>query len=63
NIDTQIELQVKDSPVSYLLRGVIYLGDNHFTVRLIRRTGQCWYHDSQQQGGLLICEGNLRDQT
>ncbi|KAJ6464410.1 hypothetical protein C8R45DRAFT_840437 [Mycena sanguinolenta] len=61
NIDSRIEVQVQDSTASYLLRGVVYLGDNHFTARIIRRTGQCWYHNGQLHGGLPVCEDNLQD--
>ena len=63
NIDAHIEVRVKDTPVPYLLRGVIYLGGNHFTARIIRRNGQSWYHDGQLHGGAPVCEGNLLDQA
>ncbi|KAA1479973.1 hypothetical protein DENSPDRAFT_746363, partial [Dentipellis sp. KUC8613] len=31
--------------VSYKLKGVIYLGGNHFTARIVGNKGEVWYHD------------------
>ncbi|KAF8218438.1 hypothetical protein L208DRAFT_1351415, partial [Tricholoma matsutake] len=40
----------------YYLRGVIYFAANHFTARLITRSGMVWYHDGIFTGRSLIYE-------
>ncbi|KAJ7216184.1 hypothetical protein B0H12DRAFT_1273157 [Mycena haematopus] len=60
-ISQSLTLKVDGTEIRYLLRGVLYLGAAHFTSRIIRRTGQCWYHDGKVAEGNLECEGNLRD--
>src|SRR6266487_405386 len=45
--------------VTLYLRGIIYLGNYHFTSRVIRTDGSVWYHDGQR-GHICHEEGNLR---
>ena len=42
--------------VQYVLRGVIYFDNHHFTERIITSTGMVWYHDGIFTGRSLVYE-------
>ena len=42
--------------VQYVLRGVIYFDNHHFTERIITGTGMVWYHDGIFAGRSLVYE-------
>jgi hypothetical protein len=53
---------VFDSDEGYVtlhLRGIIYLGNHHFTSRVICTDGSVWYHDGQK-GHISYEEGHLK---
>ncbi|KAK7017230.1 hypothetical protein R3P38DRAFT_3320577 [Favolaschia claudopus] len=62
-IDHTLRLLVGDEPVTYMLRGVLYAGGNHFTSRIVTESGDIWYHDGIETGSKLITEGNLHTKT
>ena len=41
------------------VRGIIYLGEFHFTARVITPGKKVWYHDGQTTGNQVKLEGNL----
>lgn len=41
------------------VRGIIYLGEFHFTARVITPGKKVWYHDGQTTGNQVEYEGNL----
>ena len=45
----------------YLLRGIIYHGQLHFTARLINTNNITWAYDGQLNMGIPIQEHNLSD--
>ena len=42
--------------VQYVLRGIIYFDNQHFTERIITSTGMVWYHDGIFTGRSLVYE-------
>ena len=61
-IDLKITINVNTSVrVTYILRGVIYFGEHHYTSRLVNETGMAWFHDGIATGNSVIYEGNARD--
>jgi hypothetical protein len=48
-----------DGHVTLNLRGIIYLGNYHFTSRVICTDGSVWYHDGQK-GHICHEEGQLK---
>ncbi|KAA1479679.1 hypothetical protein DENSPDRAFT_743690, partial [Dentipellis sp. KUC8613] len=49
----------KERKASYKLKGIIYLGQNHFTSRIIGKKGEVWYHDGMTTKEKCIYEGQL----
>ncbi|KAA1478891.1 hypothetical protein DENSPDRAFT_748302, partial [Dentipellis sp. KUC8613] len=45
--------------VSYKLKGIIFLGGNHFTSRIIGTKAEVWYHDGIGTREKCIYEGQL----
>ena len=45
----------------YLLRGIIYHGQLHFTARLITTNNITWAYDGQLNNGIPVLEHNLSD--
>ncbi|KAJ7939203.1 hypothetical protein B0H13DRAFT_1587193 [Mycena leptocephala] len=43
----------------YSLRAVIYSGQAHFTSRIVKPSGEVWYHDGIETGSLTESEGPL----
>lgn len=43
----------------YVLRGLIYLGSNHFVVRIVDVQGRIWFNDGMQNGRICVEEGNI----
>ena len=46
----------------YVLRGVTYFANKHFTARLIKPDGNVWYHDGIETGSKTLHEGLLSEQ-
>ncbi|KAL1692700.1 hypothetical protein GGG16DRAFT_50766 [Schizophyllum commune] len=48
---------------SYVLKGIIYHGEDHFTVRLMQGYHHIWYYDGLYDNGRLVYEGLMSDFT
>ncbi|KAJ6467367.1 hypothetical protein C8R45DRAFT_838606 [Mycena sanguinolenta] len=62
-INRTLSVRMGETSTNYMLRGVVYLGSNHFTSRIVRANGECWYHDGQRTGSHLESDGNLVDHS
>ncbi|KAF8145875.1 hypothetical protein K438DRAFT_1871179 [Mycena galopus ATCC 62051] len=49
-IDPVVTLNMEETKVRYVLRGVVYSGNLHFTSRIIKPNGSIWYHDGIETG-------------
>lgn len=54
-----VTLTLDSSTQTWRLFGVIYLGGQHFTCRLVRFNGSIWYHDGITTGNRCLFEGNI----
>jgi hypothetical protein len=61
DIDISLAIIIRHDLKKYLLKGIIYLGDEHFTCRLIDDRGMIWYHDGMETRSNCIAEGNISD--
>ncbi|KAA1479906.1 hypothetical protein DENSPDRAFT_744402, partial [Dentipellis sp. KUC8613] len=43
----------------YKLKGIIYLGGNHFTSRIVGNQGEVWYHDGITTKEKCFHEGKI----
>jgi hypothetical protein len=55
-LDPVVWISCENSRVRYVLRGVIYFDNNHFTERVVTSTGMVWYHDGIFTGRSLVYE-------
>jgi hypothetical protein len=55
-LDPVVWISCENSCVCYVLRGVIYFDNNHFTERVVTSTGMVWYHDGIFTGRSLVYE-------
>ena len=63
-LDPVVWMSCEHSRVRYVLRGVIYFENQHFTERVVTRSGMIWYHDGIFTGRSLVYEsGNLTSIT
>ncbi|KAI0351826.1 hypothetical protein OH77DRAFT_1410382 [Trametes cingulata] len=59
SIDHKLVLENVDGSLQrWLLRGVVYLGANHFTARYISSSGMVWYHDGAATGSICTPQGS-----
>ncbi|KAF8235357.1 hypothetical protein L208DRAFT_1063057, partial [Tricholoma matsutake] len=49
-MDPVLEISCQGSYVCYVLKGVVYLANEHFTEHVIMDTGMVWYHDGMFTG-------------
>ncbi|KAJ7281249.1 hypothetical protein C8J57DRAFT_1056666, partial [Mycena rebaudengoi] len=61
SLDPILDIVSGSRPVRMSLRGVIYLGGNHFTARLISGNGDVRFHDGITTGRRTVYEGNLNN--
>jgi hypothetical protein len=54
--DPVLHIDVRAVRRRYSLRGVVYFAANHFTARVINRSGFVWFHDGIFTGSSLIYE-------
>ena len=55
-LDPIVWILCNNSRIRYVLRGVIYFDNHHFTERVITSTGMVWYHDGIFTGRSLVYE-------
>ncbi|KAJ6603850.1 hypothetical protein B0H10DRAFT_1687060, partial [Mycena sp. CBHHK59/15] len=63
NIDTALTVNVGADCFRYALRGVIYGGDEHFTARILKASGEMWYHDGIETGKRTEYQGVVHSQS
>jgi len=56
-IDSIITVNINEQIITYILNGVIYFGNYHFTSRIIDKSGLIWFHDGIATGNDVIYEG------
>jgi hypothetical protein len=61
DIDISLTFIINTEVRKYILKGVIYLGDEHFTSRMIDNSGMIWYHDGISTKSQCISEFNVCD--
>ncbi|KAJ7300446.1 hypothetical protein DFH08DRAFT_717984 [Mycena albidolilacea] len=61
-LDPAFNVNVKGTAIRYALRCVIYVGNHHFTSRIVKTNGDIWYHDGIETGFTSIPEGNVHSQ-
>ncbi|KAJ7304791.1 hypothetical protein DFH08DRAFT_721525 [Mycena albidolilacea] len=61
-LDTAFNVTVGGTAVRYALRSVIYVGNQHFTSRIVKPNGDIWFHDGIETGLITISEGNVHSQ-
>ncbi|KAH6907191.1 hypothetical protein BKA70DRAFT_1104961 [Coprinopsis sp. MPI-PUGE-AT-0042] len=52
-----VEINTESGPIRLTLKGIIYYSAEHFTVRLIDRESNIWFHDGMTCGSQAIREG------
>jgi hypothetical protein len=55
-LDSVIWILSVNSRIRYVLRGVIYFDNQHFTERVVTSTGMIWFHDGIFTGPSLVYE-------
>ena len=55
-LNSVVWISCEDSRVRYILRGVIYFDNEHFTERVVTSSGMIWYHDGIFTGRSLVYE-------
>ena len=58
SIDPDIVISCGDTRIRYVLQGVIYYSNNHFTCHVITSTGMVWFHDGMLTGQSLTYESD-----
>ena len=53
-------LNVSDNPANYILKGVVYLGEFHFTSRIITSDNVVWFHDGITTANVCVKEDMLK---
>ena len=59
DIDLSLEIVINGEVNKYILKGIIYLGNEHFTSRLIDDNGMIWYHDGITTKSTCLPEINI----
>ena len=59
NINQCLQFHVSNSVKQYILKGIIYTNENHFTARLIDKNHNVWYHDGQTTRSFCQKEDSL----
>ncbi|KAJ7490515.1 hypothetical protein FB451DRAFT_1165872 [Mycena latifolia] len=60
-LDQILNLTVAGGKHLYMLRGVVYTANNHFTSRILNPDGAVWYHDGIETQRYALSEGNVHD--
>ena len=55
-LNSVVWISCEDSRVRYILRGVIYFDNEHFTERVVTSSGMIWYHNGIFTGRSLVYE-------
>ena len=58
-IDSTFTVNINGQIITYILSGVIYFGNYHFTSRIIDKSGLIWFHDGIATKNDVIYEGTI----
>ena len=58
-IDSVFTVNINEQIITYILCGVIYFGNYHFTSRIIDKSGLIWFHDGIATRNDVIYEGTI----
>lgn len=59
SVDYSLEVPVEGRVTGYVLIGVVYYGEHHFTCRVVDGGRGVWFHDGISTGSQLLSEGHL----
>jgi hypothetical protein len=59
DINQRLQFHVSNAAKEYILKGIIYSNENHFTARLIDESHTVWYHDGQTTRSVCQKEDSL----
>ena len=62
HITSTLSIAINELTYTYILQGIIYYADEHFTSLVVDRNCGRWYHDGLRRGGNMVYEGVL-DET
>jgi len=54
SLNTILQISCNGNATEYLLRGVIYYANHHFTAYFLNSAGNSWGYDGMSRGGTLI---------
>ncbi|TDL15283.1 hypothetical protein BD410DRAFT_732934 [Rickenella mellea] len=63
SISHKLTWKIWDDTKTLRLAGIIYLGNAHFTARIIDQNQNVWWHDGMTTKNKCINEGNLKNIT
>ena len=63
SISHKLTFKIWDDVKALNLAGIVYLGDEHFTARIIEQNKNMWWHDGITTKSNCIFEGNLKNIT
>ncbi|KAF8224097.1 hypothetical protein L208DRAFT_1313359 [Tricholoma matsutake] len=55
-LNTSLQISCDGAASTYLLRGVIYYANQHFTAHFLNSAGTSWHHDGMARRGALILQ-------
>ncbi|KAF8240422.1 hypothetical protein L208DRAFT_1233248, partial [Tricholoma matsutake] len=55
-LNTSLQISCDGAASTYLLRGVIYYANQHFTAHFLNSAGTSWHHDGMTRRGALILQ-------
>jgi len=59
SLDSIVWISCENTRVCYVLRGVVYFNNGHFTERVVTSSGMTWYHDGIFTGRSLVYESQI----
>lgn len=53
-ISNKIKIMGNSRNTLLTLKGILYFGDNHFTMQMFELVGKVWFHDGQRNTGKIV---------
>lgn len=63
SISKQITVKCEHEDVLYVLKGIVYYANAHFTSQIVTANGDVWYHDGIGTGGEILYDGKLAEMS
>ena len=61
-LNTSLYISCSGVAKEYMLRGVIYYDNQHFTAHFLNSTGSSWHHNGMARSGVLILQNPSQSQ-